>query len=83
MNLALNRSRLSFLNRTSFILVSGNPPEAPKDIERADNFATGMKKTTSVMGAIAGLSLILSLASGGAPSGPIITLVRLFKLFFR
>ena len=82
-NANTNRSELSFIQNPATILLNASPPEPAKAVETAGELGSDMDVASKVMGIIASFSMALSVASGGAPSGPIINMIKLFKMFFR
>ena len=58
-------------------------PEDANQILNAEELGNNMDSIGAAMEIIGILSIILTLVSAGAPSGPIIKIIRLFKIFFR
>jgi hypothetical protein len=82
-NPSTNKSELSFIKTPATIDLSANAPEPAKSVESAGAFGGNMESVTAVMGVIGTVSMVLSIISAGAPSGPIVQMIRLFKVFFR
>lgn len=71
-NADTNRSELSFLDVPATLNITGSPPEPASAVDSAGSFGNDMDNVTAVMGIIGALSVVLSILSAGAPSGPII-----------
>jgi hypothetical protein len=78
-----NRSELSFENQIEEISISGDSPEKASNVDNAGSMGENMDSISGAMSIIGAFSIALSVVSAGAPSGPIVAIIRLFKIFFR
>lgn len=58
-------------------------PEDSSELKNAERLGDSMDTVGAAMEIIGVVSIFMSLISVGAPSGPIIKIIRLFKIFFR
>ena len=65
------------------ILDKVKPPLAKEIIEQTATLASSSEGVQSVMAVFGSISLAVTVIGGGVPAGPIISMIRLFKFFFR
>jgi hypothetical protein len=78
-----NSSLLSFFDTPAEMTISGSVPDSPKAVLAAGNLGGNMDTINGALSIIGLFSVAISIVSAGAPSGPIIQIIRLFKIFFR
>lgn len=76
-------NRLSFRSNETILQIFSMKPEDSSQLKNAENLGKSMDTVGSAMEIIGVVSIFMSLVSVGAPSGPIIKIIRLFKVFFR
>lgn len=58
-------------------------PISKETIEKTASLGSTTENFQKVMGIVGSISLVMTLFSAGVPAGPVISLIKLFKMFFR
>lgn len=67
----------------SILLDSVKVPISKETIEKTASLGSTTENFQKVMGIVGSISLVMTLFSAGVPAGPVISLIKLFKMFFR
>jgi len=78
-----NISKLSFLNKSSSVEIQTKLPVDHKKLDDSGKNGERLDQVSAAMGIIGTISLVISFLSVSAPSGPIINIIKLFKLLYR
>lgn len=78
-----DKSLLSISDTIITALVSGTPPIKAQTIKSTDEMGQNMESAQRFMSFVTSLSVVLSTMSLGSPAGPVVQIIRLFKIFYR
>lgn len=74
---------LNFLEVPAESTVSALSPEPEDLVESSDSMGDQMDGSSSIIGMVGSLSLVLTLANAGVPNGPVVSIIKFFQIVFR